>query len=194
MKRSAFTFIELIIAITIFSIIAISIYSTFRAGTRVWLRSNSIIEVNQATRVFFDTISSDLKNAIKYTEAGPNFEGEAQRVSFITLVNVYSSEAQLHTELAKVVYYFDSGKKAINRTLAIKKEGLNENVAKGVDLVNNLNEINFKYCYKSESLDTPYVWKDKWDEEDKIPRGVRIKAGAFEKTIFIPTGELGIEK
>ena len=40
-----------------------------------------------------------------------------------------------------------------------------------------------------------YEWKDSWEEKNvqKIPRGVRVKAGGFKKVIFIPTGELGEE-
>ena len=36
---TGFTFIELIIAVTIFAIIAVSIYSTFNAGISVWLKT-----------------------------------------------------------------------------------------------------------------------------------------------------------
>src|SRR3989338_8106081 len=110
-KRSVtgFTFIEMIIDATIFSIIAVSIYSTIRAGVRVWHRANSIIEVNQEMRIFFDMVSSDLKNAIVYynttSEGRMNCEGTSSRISFMTLVNVSSQGIPLHQELARVIYY-----------------------------------------------------------------------------------------
>src|SRR3989338_2054677 len=116
---SCFTFIELIIAITIFSIIAVSVYSTVRAGVRVWHRANSIIEVNQETRIFFDMISLDLKSAVVYYnttgEGRMNFEGTPSRISFMTLVNVAGQDVALHQELTRVVYSFDSTRKAIKR-------------------------------------------------------------------------------
>ena len=43
-KNPGFTFIELIIAVTIFAIVAVSIYSTFNAGIRVWLKTSPMIE------------------------------------------------------------------------------------------------------------------------------------------------------
>ena len=61
------------------------------------------------------------------------------------------------------------------------------------ELVNNLGEARFDYCYKSVTSESDYNWKDVWLDGTKIPRGVRIKMGTFEKTIFIPIGELGGE-
>lgn len=195
---SAFTFIELIIAITIFSIIAVSIYSTVRAGIRVWHRANSVIEVNQEMRIFFDMVSSDMKNAVAYytttSEGRMNFEGMPSRISFMTLVNVSGQDVALHQELARVAYYFDTSSKSIKRILATKEAGFNETNGITAELVNNIDAVSFNYCYKPLSSEDDYVWKDVWEDGGRIPRGVRIKTGSFEKTIFIPTGELGGER
>ncbi|MDO8535444.1 MAG: prepilin-type N-terminal cleavage/methylation domain-containing protein, partial [Candidatus Omnitrophota bacterium] len=67
-KKKGFTFIELIVAITIFSIMAVSIYSVFRAGVRLWYRTNPLIQANQSTRYFFNTLSADLKNSVSYND------------------------------------------------------------------------------------------------------------------------------
>lgn len=211
-KKNGFTFIELIIAITIFSIIAVSIYSVFRAGVRLWSRTNPLIQANQSTRFFFNTISSDLKNSVSYdaVPTGPrtfgssekesvNFEGEEQRVSFITLVDVSVGTLPPHTELARVVYSFDKSKKTVKRAVATKAEGLSEDHAKAGEILRDIDDkdFGFEYCYKEVSSPTEYSyeWKETWEDEDKdkgkIPRGVRVKAGVYSKTIFIPTGRLG---
>jgi prepilin-type N-terminal cleavage/methylation domain-containing protein len=211
-KKKGFTFIEMIVAVTIFSIIAVSIYSVFRAGVRLWARTNPLIQANQSTRYFFNTISSDLKNSIPYNAISPgiktfgssdqknvNFEGEAQKISFMTLVDVSAPAAPPHTELAKVIYYFDRSKKTVKRAVATKAEGLSEDHAKVADILSDIDDedFGFEYCYKIASSPTEYdyEWKDAWDDEDKdkgkIPRGVKVKAGLYDKTIFIPTGRLG---
>lgn len=207
-----FTFIELIIAITIFSIIAVSIYSVFRAGVRLWSRTNPIIQANQSTRYFFNTISTDLKNSVSYNaisqgpktfgsseEGSANFEGEEQKISFMTLVDVSAGSALPHTELARVIYSFDKSKKTVKRAVATKAEGLSEPLAKVADILNDIDDkdFGFEYCYKVAFSPTEYdyEWKDTWSDEDrdkgKIPRGVKVKAGVYDKTIFIPTGRLG---
>jgi|GEM_PF-1371161 len=211
-RREGFTFIELIIAITIFSIIAVSIYSVFRTGVRLWSGTNPLIQQNQSTRYFFNTISTDLKNSISYNaasqsiktfgsseEKNANFEGDKQKISFITLIDISAGDALPHTELARVVYSFDRSKKTVKRAVATKAEGLNEEYAKAANILSDIDDkdFGFEYCYKAASSPTEYdyEWKDTWSDEDrdkgKIPRGIRVKAGSHSKTIFIPTGKLG---
>ncbi len=212
LQTHGFTFIELIIAVTIFSIIAVSIYSVFRAGIRLWSRTNPIIQANQSTRYFFNTISTDLKNSVSYNAISPglktfassdeksaNFEGEEQKISFMTLVDVSAGSALPHTELARVIYSFDRSKKTVKRAVATKAEGLSEDYAKAAEILNDIDveDFGFEYCYKVvySMTEYGYEWKDRWSDEDrdkgKIPRGVRVKVRTYGKTIFIPTGRLG---
>lgn len=187
---AGFTFIELLIALTIFSIIAASIYYTLNAGIRVYSRGNSIIRDNQKLRIFFDTISLDLRNAVVYPHIGS--EWTAEEISFPTVNN----------GLAKAVYYFYRGK--VLRKQATLKEGFDETYAEEEVLIENLGDFSFEYCYKEPGTEDEYLWKNEWEFEDKIPRGVKIKlslkdeaAGTldtFEKTVFIPMGELGKEE
>jgi len=209
-----FTFIELIIAVTIFAIIAVSIYSTFNAGIRIWLKTSPMIEANQALRVFFGTISLDLKNAVAYHSAAQvltkpgfgqdyegniNFEGKPDRFSFITIISVSDPDTGSSEEPARVTYIYDKGKKVIKRLVATKREGLDEARAKSFEMLSGVEEkdFGFEYCYKSmtSNTDYEYEWKDSWGEKNvlKIPRGVRVRALGFRKTIFIPAGTLGDE-
>lgn len=218
MKRlRGFTFIELIIAVTIFAIVAVSIYSTFSAGIKIWLKTSPMIEANQAMRVFFATASLDLKNIIPYYEKTQNpqassfaptsffgseekfnFEGGPARMSFITVIAVSDPVLGLRDEPARVVYLYDKATKTVKRLVATKTEGLKEEKAKEFEMLKPIEEKDFKleYCYREalSQTDYEYEWKDTWEgkkNETEIPRAVRIKAGEFKKTIFIPTGKLG---
>ncbi len=211
-KKNGFTFIELIIAITIFSIIAVSVYSVFRVGVDIWHRTSPIIQTNQSFRFFFSTISSDLKNSVSYNAVslGPktfassekkcvNFDGEKQKISFMTLIDISGEGVLPHAELARVIYDFDRSGKTVRRSVATKAEGFSEDLAKPTDLLNDIEDkdFGFEYCYKRTSTATDHEceWKDAWEDDDrdrgKIPRGVKVKAGEYNKTIFIPTGTLG---
>lgn len=200
-KKRGFTFIELIIAVTIFSIIAVSIYSVFRSGFMLWYRVSPMIQSNQSLRFFFNTVSSDLKNAIPYMKEDVNFEGSHTKMSFMTLVEVAGSDIPVHMEPAKVFYYVDTSRKALRRGVATKTEGLSEDFAKTSDILNDIDDKNFgfEYCYKTGSSKTEYdyEWRKEWEDKDsksgKIPRGVRINTGEYTKIIFIPTGKLGGE-
>jgi len=117
----------------------------------------------------------------------------------MTLVDVSGAGALPHAEFARVVYSFDRSKKAVKRAVATKAEGLSEPHANAAEILNDIDDkdFGFEYCYKVVSSPTEYgyEWKNTWSDEDrdkgKIPRGVRVKAGAYSKTILIPTGRLG---
>lgn len=202
MKKRAFTFIELVIAITIFSIIAVSVYSVMRAGLRLWLKTNPLIQANQSYRFFFDTISKDLKNAVAYyantDKENANFTGGPNKLSFMTLIETSAGEGTAsYLEPAKVTYYFDPAAKTVKRSVATRLEGFDETAVKGVDILNDVasDKFGFQYCYKDAfgaSEDTySYEWSDTWSEELKlkIPRGVKVRVGDYTKTVFIPTGD-----
>ena len=214
-KRRGFTFIELIIAVTIFAIIAVSIYSTFSAGIRIWLKTSPMIEENQRFRVFFNTISTDLKNAIPYYDnsvalAKPgfgeeyegqiNFSGASDRITFMAVISIADPEKGLREEPALVTYLYDKADKTVKRLVATKTEGLNGDNVKGADMLSGVEEkdFGFQYCYKSmtSNSDYEYEWRDAWEDKNvqNIPRAVRIRVGELRKTVFIPTGMLGEEK
>lgn len=198
-NKTGFTFIELLVAITIFSIIAVSIYSVFSVGVKLWYRTSPLIESNQSARFFFNTISSDLKNSVAYLKKGANFIGEDRKISFMTLVEVTAPSAPPHTELARVIYYFDRNKKTVKRAVATLREGFSEDYARASDILTGIDDkdFGFGYCYKlgASKTEYEYEWKDAWADEDKdagkIPRGIKVKAGDYTKIIFIPTGSLG---
>lgn len=211
-KKTGFTFIELIVAVTIFSVMAVSVYSVFRAGVRLWDRTNPLIQENQSTRYFFNAISADVKNCVLYNAGSShlktfglpekkdiNFEGTGQKISFMTLVDAARQGELPHSELAKVIYYFDRSKNTVKRAVATKAEGLSEESAVAADILSGVDDkdFGFEYCYKVPFSPTEYSyeWKDEWDDEDrdkgKIPRGLKVRVGRYSKTIFIPIGKLG---
>ena len=61
---------------------------------------------------------------------------------------------------------------------------------RGIDI----KDFGFEYCYKPFAAGDPYNWEKEWEEPQKIPRGVKITAGKFNKTVFMPAGELGTTK
>jgi len=198
---TAFTFIELLIALTIFSAIAVSVYYTLNTGIKVWRRGNSVISDNQKLRVCFDAISRDMKNSVSYSGIEP--EWSADKVSFATIINT-SKNGHAAKRLAEVTYYFDSKKGELSRKCFMFKEEDEEKPAAEKTLLDDLRDLTFEYACEPPTSYGEYIWKDEWDFENKIPRGARIKLTlkneeentpeTFTKTIFIPTGELGKEE
>lgn len=84
----AFTLIEVLLGLTIFSIIALSLYSTFNIGMLLNRRSDEGNVIFREARWSFDRLSNDLQNMRPYNfsnsySSKTAFVGENSKVSFI---------------------------------------------------------------------------------------------------------------
>ncbi len=120
-----FTFIELIIALTIFSIIGLAIYSTFSSGLNIWRRGEDVSRLQQEGRWALDRIAKELRNAViyNYGPAYPDavlFLGEKDKMSFLSLV--YNSSAS-QSEIKKITYYLETPKYGVSHQTQIGTRG-----------------------------------------------------------------------
>lgn len=207
--KTGFTFIELLIAISIFAVVAIALYSTLFAGISVWKRSSEGGDVYQDVRLTFNDITKDLRNIVymytKDEESIFSFFGMIDEIVFVTLEGSFFEEDISRKELVKVAYRFDEDADELIRIKADKSLGFDVEKAEKEILLNGVEEFKLEYCYDSGDDDDPYLWKEEWEDEDlRIPRGVRVtfhietenkkEPLEFTKTIFIPTGILGEEE
>ena len=217
-KTSGFTFIELLIAVMIFAIIATSIYFTLHSGVGMWSRSNTIIGENQEIRVFFQIISLDLRNSRPGFGVKPEkgeqrdlseeeglriiSEWKSDRMKFPSVIGSFE-EDRVMSVLAKIIYEFDSKKNILTRCAATLKDGFDEERPDKEIMLENVTDVSFEYPY-GEPGSNEYEWEDSWDREDTSPRGVKVKVALktkfdekekiFEDIIFLPMGELEEEE
>ena len=171
-----------------------------------------MIRDNQQLRIFFDTISENLRNAVVYSDKKNKFyiepEWETDKISFPSLITVFDEDV-LRTELAKVSYYIEKKGRKEKRFImkyATVREGFDEEFAEERVLLDGLEDftledIEFEYCYKVTGFDDEYDWRSDTEFKDGLPRGIKMaltlknkttKAKEkFVKTIFIAMGELG---
>ena len=88
----ALTLIEILIALTIFSIIAVSLYSTFSSGILAWKKSEDVNRLYREARWALDKMAAELRNAIIYdfTEQYPDlnvFQGQKDNIAFLVGTN-----------------------------------------------------------------------------------------------------------
>lgn len=205
-KCRSFTLIELLIALSIFAIIAITLYSTFFAGISVWKRSGDNSDAYQNIRIVFEDMARDIKNMIYFTKDKESmyvFSGMPGEIILMTLKEGASEKMEPNKELAKVAYSFDDIKNELIRQEAGIAFGFDVKKAGKEVLLENLEDFKFEYCYDSGDEDEPYLWQEEWkDENAKTPRGIRITASLktgknakemskITRVIFIPTGILG---
>lgn len=189
----AFTLVEVVIALSIFGVIAISLNSMLMAGIRTWRSGNEWASQDQRARSFFYKISQDLKNAVNYAEDMP-FLGESKKISFMKLEDALDKEGNFSTRLVRVFYELDSQKNVIIRKTAGQAEGFDERFALASKIVLDVEKLEFKFAYKGLYEAESVRWKDKWEFKKNIPRGVEISFDDFKTAVMIPMGVLGDEE
>ena len=173
MKRNGFTFIELIISVTIFSIVIVAVYGVFYMGIRSWKRAQGEKSL-QEIRLVFLKMEKELKNTFFFSDA--KFKGTSKNMSFPLVI---SDEVYTITYSVNEDEY--SGSSRILRTKGEEEK----------EILPPMKSIRFQYAAISGDIE----WKDSWNE-DSLPFGVRISLEdeeIYSKTIFLKQPDFRIQ-
>lgn len=204
---TGFTIIELLIALSIFAVIAVTLSSAFFAGLSVWKRSSGAkSDVYQDIGIVFDEMASELRNMVYFTKDEESlyaFSGTPDSITFMTLEEYSSEKMEPGREIVKVQYSFDDTKGGIIRRSAGFLTGFNIDSSEKEVLLKDVDDFKVEYCYDSGDEDEPYLWKGEWRDSDlRTPRGIRMtafikgrssagKISGITRIVFISTGILG---
>lgn len=178
--KKGFTLIEIIVVMSLFSIVGLGISSTFISGMKTWdrVRRMNLTRGN----VFFamETMAGELRQSVDIPQI--NFEGEERWMSFPTRVG---------EDIFKVVYLFDSDNKAIfrrhTRLVDVDKEKeAGDHTEKRILKADNFSLQYFSFDQERET----YSWEDAWEEDNGPFSAVRFLIEkddeTFSKTVFVP--------
>lgn len=200
-----FTFLELLIAVTIFSIVAVAIYSSFNVGIRAWRKTEDSYKVRQEARHALDMMARDLRCAIKFTQKDPenplieidSFDGSASEVSLwrATTEGVFKITYKLVKEE-------DDDSKSLYRISQTYGQLAKDEPGSSSIVVGGLSNFELKYAFKNEEK---IEWGSDWQGQGaNIPLGARVilyfptgdkeKSVGFSETILIPTGTIEKEE
>ena len=152
-ETGAFTFVELLIAISIFSVIAISIYTAFNAGIFSWRQLNASSGDYQQLAVTLDLMADEIASYI--TSDKVKFEGSKDKITFFSRIRNNDKY-----NLAKVAFFFDSSAKSLMRS--------EENIKITTEeLFPGIKALEFKYFCKKPGAENGYEWVDSFIPDEK---------------------------
>jgi len=203
----AFTFVELLISITLVSLVGVAVYSVLANGIGAWRRGNENRTYARNIRLTTERMACDLRNTFEFSDIA--FEGTEDSIMFPGLVlsesDSSSSEVESYYELGRIAYFYDPGENVLCKEEKTYPQALGEKeIGKGEVLLERVDKLEFNYCYLDNATGN-YKWKDDWkkEEQESIPQAVKIEMVLekgihqedLEKTVFIPigTGEQKIE-
>ncbi|RKY37333.1 MAG: hypothetical protein DRP78_01390 [Candidatus Omnitrophota bacterium] len=191
-RNSGFTLLELLIGISIFAVIIVSVYTSLFLGIKVWkceeTRDNSLQEALSS----FEQVSVKLQSAfissdnerIKFV-AGPesidffsvNTDGDLENVVFYTEINDGSPGLSLLQSITKYTELDDEEEPKIVATVNTK-----------------INSFRYSYFNRTDGQ-----WYQDWPDQKKLPHQVKLAADFIDssandgllrlvKYVYIPTG------
>ncbi|MDD5108527.1 MAG: prepilin-type N-terminal cleavage/methylation domain-containing protein [Candidatus Omnitrophica bacterium] len=184
---TGFTLVELLIAVAIFSVVSIAIFSTFSSGAAVLRRVKTIDFSRQKTLLKIERFSRELRilpDCRKHL-----FLGAKTKISFPGNVDYIP---------CRITYYFDSSALCLMRVVdklseIITSEGKVEAEFKSKPEVflSNVKGIKLRYFKKPDINKNEYIWMDEWNQNYlPMPGAIELTINTddqeYVSTIFLP--------
>ncbi|MBI4436826.1 MAG: prepilin-type N-terminal cleavage/methylation domain-containing protein [Candidatus Omnitrophica bacterium] len=185
-SRIGFTLLELLIALSLFSVIMVVVSSVFSTGILAWRRAEGESEQYQEIRLTFDRMGVELRNTIPFQ--GIPFEGKEDRLSFLQVRSSRSPSSS--PEWMVVTYEVKQTPQAVSLVRRAKFL-LNEKETEDV-VLSPLSGVRFSYPSFDEK--GKWDWKESWDPgalKKSIPpflkMALSVREGEkWEKLFLIP--------
>jgi prepilin-type N-terminal cleavage/methylation domain-containing protein len=186
--RSGFTLVEVILAVTILSLVITSVYATWSATLMAWRRGSDASEVFQRQRVVMDTLS-ELAQSVVYFAASPDLyavtgtskPGFGDSVSFVTASDVAlpPSEA-IAAGMRRVTISMEQdeyGRKylaILNAPAVSANQSNNTTTVTDTTLQAHVLSMDVSGFYVRYLDPRDGTWYDKWEEGSLIPSAMEF--------------------
>lgn len=177
-KSKGITLIELLVAITIFSVVGVAVGSIFASGIKVWRRAEGLNIRQRKALLGLEKVAQELRSSLDFPDIG--FSGEKDWLSFPLLVD---------QDIAKVTYVFDSQQGVIFREENAFRDILDEKEGERKGFLPSVSGLSLSYWF-FDGDEEEYRWRDSWSEEEGIPLAIKIELmhgdETFTETVSIP--------
>jgi general secretion pathway protein J len=177
LSKTGFTILELIVSITILTLVLLIIGQGFRLGINSWEKGEAETVETQQLRILSGMLTQQLKSFYLYrtkldddVQESIVFQGEDDSILFVTTL-VDSS----YGGLKWVRYSYDEGVLYYKEGLLPDKDILDNIEGDEEILASDIEEVLFEYYVSHEE-----EWKDSWENEDAVPDAVRVKLSYFQ--------------
>ncbi|MDP1852600.1 MAG: prepilin-type N-terminal cleavage/methylation domain-containing protein [Candidatus Omnitrophota bacterium] len=190
-SKKGFSLVELLVAVSLFAVVMLSIYTSFGAGMSGYKDIEENIEISQAARQVLERMNLDLRNAFSYSGAEAKFSGTKSDISFLSLVDKFYNNG-ITQDYAMISYRLEGDR--LMRLCRRNQEALKEtSETEAEEIASGVEEISFVYG-NILAIGQPLEWKDSWGGDPKVlPAAVKIKLilknkikQEFERTVYIP--------
>lgn len=184
-KEQGFTLLELLISLTILTMVTVIIGAGLRLAMNAWEKGDIETDETQRLRILSSMFSQQLKSVFPYTieidsEQVIVFEGDKNSILFVTTTDdiLYGGLKWIRYDYKDRTLYYKEG-------LLPDKE-LIDNIEGDEEILDSeIGEVTFEYFVAHAD-----EWRESWDFNDSLPDAVKIKISYFQPfQVYLPYGQ-----
>lgn len=191
-KPMGFTLIEVIIAMTLLSLILVLLFSTIFTANKSWQSTERKITQNDELRLVGHFIQRHISQNIPLLwvdqkEQKLIFEGKTNELRFTSTLPAHRGGGGIQLITLKVTETDDVRHLDLTYRHADPDSSPFERdeEAEHVILLENINSIEFSY-YGREKIDQDPVWRDEWQNNAILPMLISLKIHAVDENLDWP--------
>ncbi|MFH1578368.1 MAG: type II secretion system protein GspJ [Candidatus Omnitrophota bacterium] len=167
---TGFTLIEMLVVLTMFSLIGLAIFTTLANGINIWQRMNQTVKQDDIN-IFFDRIAGELRNTFEFSTIG--FQGNQDKIAFVTLVTTEGPGGFYETGIGQVAYFYIKGDEQLNKRVRSYSQTFEGDSGNNQTLLDDVRSLEFAYYFYDQKA-KEYLWQEECIGEG-LPLAVRIK-------------------
>ena len=179
--NGGFTLLEVMLAFTLFAVLAVILYGAFSVGHRAMEKTQVVFDANQKFRSAVDLLGSYVRSSVPYRSSPQDpqifYAGEETQVEFVSSFSL----AHGGRGIAKIRIYAENGQGdgqviKLEEQIPVRLKQENEVAAISNTLVLRERVSGFRLAYLA-AQDEKENWQERWDkgEHKGIPRAVRLR-------------------
>ncbi len=196
-RACGFTLLELLVAISILTLVIGAIAASFAAGVRVWSAAMEVSRTEEATRAELGVWHRDLMNARRFS--GLPFEGESRALTFPVVQDFADATGGVGPgeQLGAVRYWHDTREQALFRQASpfpVPAEWPRDGAERWIARVASATFEYLEFPDADAESGGTAAWMTEWNQPTNMPLGVRIRlrlldaepGTALTRTVILP--------
>ncbi len=178
--NGGFTLLEVMLAFTLFAVLAVILYGAFSVGHRAMEKTQVVFDANQKFRSAIDLLGSYVRSSLPYRSSPQDpeifYAGEETQVEFVSSFSL----AHGGRGIAKIRIYAENGQGdgqviKLEEQIPVRLKQEKEAAAISNTLVLRERVSGFRLSYL-DAQDERENWQERWDKDEQkgIPRALRL--------------------
>ena len=199
--RKGFTLLEMLLALTIFSIVMISSTSIFLLGTQIWKRTQGRYAIEQKAALAVEKLAKDIRCMMKAENPSLQGEGADHVLKIPSLIHALDQQGFAAVQPGRVIYKLGYSSKEICRAEESVSDIYRNREPDCRPIAQHIKSLKFRYWVYS-GIGNSFTWYDRWDAKDGNPQAIEIRLELedklpgenaayrteYKKTVLVPIG------